>query len=506
MLSRLAGYPTRQGSLLATLHEAARRVRSRTTPHAAVAVLTAAIASFQVATIRQGHDWGDDFAMYIAHARNLAGGAPYAAIGYIPNPHNVYSPSAFPPVFPILLTPIYKLFGLNLFAMKVEVIAFFIAALVVLYMLLKDELPHGYLLALIALLGFNPVLWTFKDSVLSEFPFLFFTYLALLLRERGKPERQHWWAWGVAIGLAAYCAYGTRAVGGVLVVVFVLADLIELRRVSRVTLLAVAIFGTMAAIQQLSSPAVGSYLGLLNVGPGTVFTNVKALVKGLASFWANGYSVKLAWILCAAGTALALVAAVARIKRRLGALELFAIGYLLVTLIWPFPGWGRYLIPVLPLYVFYLLLGVRAASSRLRLPRPALPIALAAVAVLSYGGQYSAVGFGPITSGVATPDSQDAFAYIRAETPEDAVLIGEKPRALALFTGRRATVYDETAGDDELLRYCEQVHATYAVEGPTRPGKWASFIARHPERFTKVFAGGELAVYRISSADERADA
>jgi hypothetical protein len=486
---------------MAALHGAIGRMGSRTVPHAAMAVITAAIAAFQVVTIRQGHDWGDDFAMYIAHARNLASGAPYAAVGYFPNPHNVYSPSALPPVFPVLLTPIYKLFGLNLFAMKIEVIAFFIATLVVLYLLLKDALPHAYLLALIALVGFNPGLGAFKDNVLSEFPFLFFTYLALLLRQRSTADPRRWLAWGVAIGLAAYCAYGTRAVGGVLVLVFLAADIIELRRVSRATLVAIAIFCVMAAVQQLSSPAVGSYLGLLDVGPGTVMTNVKALIKGLVSFWANGYSVRLAWILCAAGTAVALAAALARIRQRLGALELFAIGYLLVTLIWPFPGWGRYVIPLMPLYVLYLLLGVRDASSRLRLPRPTLPIALAAVVVLGYAGQYSSVGFGPITSGVATPESQAAFAFIRAETPQDAVLIAEKPRALALYTGRRATVYDESASDDDLLRYCEQVHATYAVEGPTMTGKWASFIARHPERFIKVFASGELAVYRIGPAD-----
>jgi hypothetical protein len=506
MLSRLAGYPTRQGALQAPLHNAVRRVGSRTAPHAAMVVITAAIAAFLILTIRQGHDWGDDFAMYIAHARNLVNGAPYAATGYIANPHNALGPTAYPPVFPLLLTPVYALFGLNLFAMKVVVIAFFIASLVVLYILLKDELPNAYLVALIALLGFNPVLWTFKDSVLSEFPFMFFTYLALLLRQRGSADRGHWLAWGLAIGLAAYCAYGTRAIGGVLVLVFVAADLIELRRIGSTTLTAVAIFCAMAALQQLWVPAVGSYLSFLDIGPGTVVTNVKSLIKGLVSFWANGHSPITALILCAAGSTVAVGVALTRIKQRLRAFELFAIGYLLVTLIWPFPGWSRFLIPLMPLYVLYLLLGIRAASSRLRLPRPALPIALVPIVVLSYAGQYTALGFHPITTGVATAASQDAFAFIRAETPPDSVLIAEKPRALALFTGRRATAFDETAGDDDLLRYCEQVHATYAVEGPTRTGNWSSFIARHPERFTKVFASKDLAVYRIGSVDERADA
>ena len=41
---------------------------------------------FYLATIREGHDWGDDFSMYIRHAQNIAHGEPYAETGYIYNP------------------------------------------------------------------------------------------------------------------------------------------------------------------------------------------------------------------------------------------------------------------------------------------------------------------------------------------------------------------------------------------------------------------------------------
>ena len=46
------------------------------------------IGMFYLATIRDGHDWGDDFSMYIRHAQNLARGEPYAETGYIYNPQN----------------------------------------------------------------------------------------------------------------------------------------------------------------------------------------------------------------------------------------------------------------------------------------------------------------------------------------------------------------------------------------------------------------------------------
>ena len=40
--------------------------------------LLAIITAFHVATVREGHLWGDDFAMYIHHAQNIVEGRPYA--------------------------------------------------------------------------------------------------------------------------------------------------------------------------------------------------------------------------------------------------------------------------------------------------------------------------------------------------------------------------------------------------------------------------------------------
>jgi hypothetical protein len=69
-----------------------------------VLLLLAVLALIYVATIRRGHLWGDDFALYISHARNLATGQPYAQTGYIYNPSVVnYSPRSYPPIFPLLL-------------------------------------------------------------------------------------------------------------------------------------------------------------------------------------------------------------------------------------------------------------------------------------------------------------------------------------------------------------------------------------------------------------------
>lgn len=144
------------------------------------------ICGFYLLTLREGHNWGRGFSMYILHARNIAEGQAYADTGYIFNPDNPIAPRSYP----LLLAPIYRLFGLNLEAMKVEIVLFFIAWLYIIFRVLEKELLFRERLALITLLGLNPYLWSFKDNILSEIPFVFFLYLALLLDaliEKHKP-------------------------------------------------------------------------------------------------------------------------------------------------------------------------------------------------------------------------------------------------------------------------------------------------------------------------------
>jgi hypothetical protein len=49
----------------------------------AVILLAVAVVSTQIATLRPGHEWGDDFAQYIQQALNLAAGRPMVESGYI---------------------------------------------------------------------------------------------------------------------------------------------------------------------------------------------------------------------------------------------------------------------------------------------------------------------------------------------------------------------------------------------------------------------------------------
>src|SRR6266480_5741334 len=150
------------------------------------------VGLFYLATIRAGHDWGDEFALYIQHARNIAAHIPYSETGYIYNPHNpAIGPRAYPPGFPLLLAPVVKVFGLDFRPMKVLVVVCFVGALLLMPRVFRRDLPKPYLIALILVMGLNPYFLDFKDDVLSDIPFLCFTLLSLYAFQRAaEPDNR----------------------------------------------------------------------------------------------------------------------------------------------------------------------------------------------------------------------------------------------------------------------------------------------------------------------------
>jgi 4-amino-4-deoxy-L-arabinose transferase-like glycosyltransferase len=130
-----------------------------------IAALLALIGIFHAGTVRQGHIWGDDFAMYVHHAQNIVEHRAYTDTGYIPNPSvPVYGPKYYPPVFPLLLAPVYRTYGMNVIPMKLEQVLFLVLTLIVVYALWRRELGREYSLALIAMLGFAPAFFSFFIS------------------------------------------------------------------------------------------------------------------------------------------------------------------------------------------------------------------------------------------------------------------------------------------------------------------------------------------------------
>jgi hypothetical protein len=475
-----------------------------------IAGLIGVVGGIHLATLRDGQEWGDDFSLYVAHARNIAEGRPYADTGYIYNPADaVLSPRTYPPIFPLLLVPVYLLFGMNLLAMKVFVVLLFMALLGVLAWLFHKRLPLPYVMGCLTLFALNPYVWQHKDRLLSEAPFMLFAYLSLGLAEIAQqaPSRRRAVVWGLLAGLAAYLAFGTRTVGVVLIPSFLLCDWLRQRRFGPASLAIAATFVAGVAVQKCMLVVEGSYLDQLIFDPALFVRIGLSLARALGYFLENGYSNAARLLLYACLLVPAAWSYLARLRGQRTPCELFAAFNCLILVFWPAAEYERrFLLPILPLFFLYIAEGLRRleATSLRPVEKPAA-LVLSLAVLLSYAGCFTRMDSGPFQNGVNSPEAAALFDWVKKQTDPQDVFLFQKPRAFALYTGRRSLAHHRADDAPRLARTLRKHGATHVVVYHSSPfpifqksGRLVeNFIAENATGFEKVYENDCFRVYRI---------
>ncbi|MBF0391990.1 MAG: glycosyltransferase family 39 protein [Alphaproteobacteria bacterium] len=474
---------------------------------AALALLLAVTLAFHLATTPQGHGWGDDFAMYLAHARNLVEGRPYADTGYIYNPLAPrIGPEAYPPVFPLLLTLPVALAGIDVEAAKLMVTGLFMAMLLALWWLARQRLEPLPALLVVAAAAYSPFLWVVRTNVVSEVAFTLFTLLALAWFPWAERRKLPWPAIGLVGGALIALALGTRTVGALLLPAIAAAALWNTRRLDRGTLLALGV-GGLALLGQLDM--FGDYGRALATGgedgsaPLDVVSRLPArlmqLAVGVTQAWAMDsafWGAILSVAICLA-TALGWLRAV---REGPGPAEAFIAGYGAMLLVVPFGADARRIMPLMPLIAMY------AAMGLLSLPRPAVrPASLAMVAALaaSYFGSYQTLPVRAAVGGVDGDEATGLFRFARS-TPVDSVFVFDKARALALYTGRSAAPPHETADHAAFRKWLNEIGADYVVLSPYSPDSLLAFLER--ENLPVAFRNAHFIVFAFAGAHSAAQA
>ena len=467
-------------------------------------------ASFYLLTLRPGHDWGDDFAQYIHHAKNIALGLDYTQTGYIWNPRfPELGPPTYPPVFPLLLAPIYAARGLDLGAMKVIVTLCFVAALYFIALTFRPVLRPRYVLVLLILIGLNPYFWRLKDSVLSDLPFLLFIYLSLCLiaRHPGPGRlRARTILFATVLGASCYLAYGTRALGVILIPSLLLTDWLRWRRITSISVVAVATFVVMAAVQSTVTHWDTGYASVFRLEPHRIATNFAEYASYLSGLWSNAWWRPGDLVLLVLFGMLGAVGFWRRVRSgRVTELEVFAVLYALAILPW-FEVQGRYLVPLMPLYIGYALVTVQGAASHRW--RGTLLLGLVALAALGFFSEYLVLMKDRGPEGVGSANARLLWRAVERNTDSSAVVVFQKPRALALFTDRHTTGMQRSGDDRDLWDYLSRVGASFAILGPSDSNfvyqaRLRRLIAEYPGRFQLIYRNPDFSLYRIRARGER---
>ena len=463
-------------------------------------ILVVVIGAFQISTIKPESLYNEDACLFLSHARNLALKQPYGATHFVYTAETAtYSPAEYPPVFPIMMAPIYRLSGLNLYPYKFMVTILLIISIVTIAEYYRRRLTSSQLLLLLALLGFCPFITELKNEILSDIPFLLFVYALFLLVNTIDPnETKDHWVPGIFAGLLSYLAYGTRTIGIGLVPCIIIFGLLRYRRVPRFSIVASVVFVVLASVQSRFVSSDSDYFRMAFLDLRAPIRNLHFYVGTAYYIWDAGTGSSTRIVIFAIATCLFLIGAWRVSCEQLDIASLFFIGYGLFLIFWPMQQ-GHYLLPLLPVYMYFILRGLYVVrellSRRWSSAGRIIATSLAFILLFAYFGKYRTSNFAHSSEGFDDSPSMQFYDFIRNTTPQNAVFVAGAPRALALYTGRYAARFPEHMDKENLIKYVNNVNATYLVASPVDNPQWLS-LCKSISRAEPIFSNHSYVILK----------
>jgi len=366
----------------------------------------------------------------------------------------------------------------------------------------RRDLSWPYLLALVGILGFNPYVWSLKDSVVADILFLLFFYLAALVAAHpwGHEVRRPY-VWAAGAGVLLYLCVGTRTVGLSVVVGWVIYGIVKRRKVTGVALTAIAVCAGLMLVQRgIFGAGEQSYADQLHPTLTSMLANLREYSRDFVMLWAQPWGRTLSIVTFAMTACLAGFGLCRHMEKGLTTIEAFLIPYLFAVWVWPSPQGLRFLLPVIPFYIFLMLLGLQELVRRAR----QVPIrAVAAIPLLfialSYAAFFRTANYGVIHQTDGRPSFNELCKFIRTRTDPADVFIFRRSRALSLFTSRPAAVYD-LSDPNQVSHELEDFHAAYVVTSPIFDEDrkvLIPFVERFSSRLKKVSENSDFQLYRV---------
>ncbi len=449
--------------------------------------------------IHQGHVWGDDFSLYIAQAKSLLEGTTDNLLQkniYLTDNSEILEggpigPYLYPVGFPLLLSGVYAVKGLDFFAMKIYCSLFFIVALPLIYHLFsakfKDK-KYGLLLTIYIALNF--AFLSFMDNVLSDMPFFFSVILGMYLIEKKQLNIGH----QLLLSSVIIGSYLIRDIGIVLVPTLMTFLFFNARnsgdnwgsfwKKNAILALPIVICGIFWLTKGFFIQSFNANLmtALKTASPKTVAFNAAYYIYVLGELFGikNNIIVGLPLMFL-----FILIAAFGAIKKGKSDAHFIVLIVLTFGLYILFPGRQglRYLFPIIPFIFYFFMVGfVNLPFQFLQIYKKNSLVALAFYIGLS--GIFLSFQFKNIpTNQVTTPEALDVYNWLKVNTLTTDIVAFEEPRILRLMTDRNGFMHHDEAKIINSL-------ATYFIENnkPFRSNK----------AFTPIYQNKNFIVYKIN--------
>ena len=480
---------------------------------------------------------GGDSSSYVSLAESvlrLGDGYSDSMAPGAPVPHTVY-----PPGYPVLMAPLLAIFGRNFVVLKLLSVAFTVSSVLVFCVLSKERVSPLLWLAMCLAFAVSPIVVDYSHWILSEAPFLFFTLLALLFLQKESAEEgigKYFWLSLFAIVATYYVrSIGIAFIGaGTLFYLIkrrwrkflyynVVGAALSLPWLIRNKLLEGSATGYIEAflLRDMYRPEAG-YNDLWGT-IGRLFTNLSTysaremprVLAGSNGLWSTTVPMKgLSLVLCG----FMVIGFLYVVRKKLGVAEIyFALSCLAILLFQDVVSDVRYLVPLVPLMLFYISDGLTLAAEKATSLKNHTAPAVAAMALIAAIGALSQLERAPQNMEmIRRYRAGDQFAgyhpnwrsffvasdWVSANTPEDAVVTVRKPRLFHLWTGRKITEYPFSTDPDSVLDVILDTDFVVVDQISSTTGRYLMpAIKKAPERFPTVFQSEEPPTWVLQVTD-----
>lgn len=197
--------------------------------------LIALIAVFAVRLHRDGHALGDDFALYLRQAQSVFDGNMSEVVAdnrfSVVNSGGLFSPTAYPWGFPLILSPFVQVWELDYAWLKLVEVAVFCAFCVLFHGIVKRRTNRIVAWVMVAALALSPIFLRHTDNLLSEYPHMLAVAVVVWWMDRTLAES----TWLTAsrgqlatLGVLGAIAFNMRREGLVLIGVFAVAQAFDM--------------------------------------------------------------------------------------------------------------------------------------------------------------------------------------------------------------------------------------------------------------------------------------
>jgi hypothetical protein len=187
---------------------------------------------------------------------------------------------------------------------------------------------------------------------------------------------------------------------------------------------------------------------------------------------------------------------------RKGSLEAFyVVIYLTILIAWGAQIGVRGLLPVLPIYLTYVVLGITQAVERWKQPKArALVAAVAACMAITYFGGLRQRPWQAGLANVNDTSAQELFTFLRSQTQPSDLLLFAKPRSIALFSGRVTASLGADELTSESVRFVRENGVRFVIRSSWTPAAYDQLLASG--QFELVFGNADFRVYRVGERVE----